>query len=199
MKEQEINDLINGFIRMGGYYGKYSMLLIDLRYVIEDHQEKTVNELLNSEMYKKTLEKQMEIEKEIGSNAEEDANLFRKLFYLPKFKKVWGEEAKEAEYKFEQELMSYFMNIRDNPLFELAIKEFIELGEIPNIDSTQKAFDFLLSLYLYKKKGDWKAEMETWETEQEEKSIKEAQEHNKRLYEELLKKIHTNNSKNDLV
>jgi len=125
MKEQEINDLINGFIRMGGYYGKYSMLLIDLRYVIEDHQEKTVNELLNSEMYKKTLEKQMEIEKEIGSNAEEDANLFRKLFYLPKFKKVWGEEAKEAEYKFEQELMSYFMNIRDNPLFELAIKEFI--------------------------------------------------------------------------
>ncbi len=52
MKEQEINDLINGFIRMGGYYGKYSMLLIDLRYVIEDHQEKTVNELLNSEMYK---------------------------------------------------------------------------------------------------------------------------------------------------
>ncbi|OQA61639.1 MAG: hypothetical protein BWY41_00041 [Candidatus Atribacteria bacterium ADurb.Bin276] len=184
MEERETFELINGFFRMGALQIQYKHLLLEVRSVIDHHKGKTVDELLNSERYKKTIEKQIELEKKRDSTFDEDFNLFKKLFYLQELEELWGEEAREAEYKFKQELMSYFMDIREDPLLEKAIKEFIELGEMPGIKSTQKAFDLLLSLYLEMKK-------EAWEMRKQEDVYKEY------LYEELLKIIPMKNSKNE--
>ena len=82
---------------------------------------------------------------------------------------------KEQEI-FELKLMNYLMGIKGDPLFKVAIREYLKLGEIPSIDSPQKTFDFLLSLYLDLKK-------EAWEMEKQEEVYEEF------IYDEILQKI----------
>ena len=82
---------------------------------------------------------------------------------------------KEQEI-FELKLMNYLMGIKGDPLFKVAIGEYLKLGEIPSIDSPQKTFDFLLSLYLDLKK-------EAWEMEKQEEVYEEF------IYDEILQKI----------
>ena len=81
MEERETFELINGFFRMGALQIQYKHLLLEVRSVIDHHKGKTVDELLNSERYKKTIEKQIELEKKRDSTFDESIYSDRVMRY----------------------------------------------------------------------------------------------------------------------